>query len=442
MNRMTLPRAIVALATGLCLIAGTPALAKKAKRHHHHRHAHHGLSFGNAKVQALNYNTLQGWNKDDLVAAFQAYLKSCDAIKHASKAARKARPVFGGLYNACMHALSAGALDRQEARKFFEANFKPIRVTVNQTIGPYSGTGGFYTGYWELQVKGSRKKTDEFTVPLYRTPKSRRLRHLDRSTIAAGALKGKGLAICWIKDPIDAFFAEIQGSIRVKLDTGELLRLNFDSANGKHYTPVGRILIDRGIYTAQEMSMAKIREYMTEHPKEGRALRLMNHSFVFFKETPLKPNEEPVGAEGVPLTPGRSLAVDYKRHVYGTPIWIDAKFPLKSTAPDDRFQHLMFAQDTGGAIRGVARADIYFGHGERIGLVAGRIKQFGKFVMLVPKDLSVRTTGPNVIPLPPPRPKAIAMREAMAKGKDAGLAVTGTLSASSAVNVPLPRPRP
>ena len=113
--------------------------------------------------------------------------------------------------------------------------------------------------------------------------------------------------------------------------------------------------------------MAKIREYMTDHPKEGRALRLKNHSFVFFKETPLKPNQEPVGAEGIPLTPGRSLAVDYKHHVYGTPIWIDAKFPIKSTAPDDKFQHLMFAQDTGGAIRGVARADIYFGHGEGIG---------------------------------------------------------------------------
>ena len=412
-------RTIIGAGLGLCVIAAaaTPA---------------HSLRFRHAEVQALTFDKLEGWKKDNLVAAFQAYLKSCDAIKHASKAAREARPVYGGLFNACMNALAAGTPDREGARKFFEDNFKPIRITTNQTIGYYSGTGGFYTGYWELQVAGSRKKTDEFTVPLYRTPKSGKLRRLDRSAIIAGALEDKDLEICWIKSPIDAFFAEIQGSIRVKLDTGELLRLNYDSSNGKRYTPVGRILIDRGIYTPEEMSMGKIREYMIDNPEEGKALRLLNRSFVFFKESQLKPHEEPVGAQGIPLTPGRSLAVDSKRHVYGTPIWIDAKLPITSAAPEDKFQRLMFAQDTGGAIRGVARADIYFGHGEGIGSVAGRIKQFGKFVMLVPKDVSVAGEVPRETPLPLPRPKAIAVQEAMAKGKD----VTGS------INAPLPRPRP
>lgn len=434
MNNMRVPRAIIVLAIGFCLIAAAPALAKKGRPHHHS----YELSFRHAETQALSFDALPGWKKDNLAVAFQAYLKSCNAIRNASKRSRERRPFFSGLYNACVKALDIGTTDRQGARKFFEANFKPVRVTINQTIGPYTGTGGFYTGYWELQVKGSRKKTDEFTVPLYRTPRSSRLRHLDRSAIAAGSLKGKSLVICWIKDPVDAFFAEIQGSIRVKLDTGELLRLNYDSSNGRHYTPVGRILIDRGIYTPQQMSMAKIREYMTEHPKEGRALRLMNHSFVFFKETQLKADEEPVGAEGVPLTAGRSLAVDTSHQVYGTPIWIDAKFPLKSTAPEDRFQHLMFAQDTGGAIRGVARADIYFGHGEDVGLIAGRIKQFGKFVMLVPKNVAVETTEPGAIPLPLPRPKAIAVQEAMADGHNAGSAV---LSARTINSPPLPKPR-
>jgi peptidoglycan lytic transglycosylase A len=442
MIRMTLFRAVVGFATGLCLIAGAPALAKSAKahRHHHYHHASRVLNFGHAEVRKVSFDALKGWKKDDLVAAFQAYLKSCEAIQHASESARKARPLFSGLYNACVKALAAGTTDRNDARKFFEGNFKPVRITVNQTIGPYTGTGGFYTGYWELQVAGSRKKTAEFTVPLYRTPKGR-LRHLDRSAIAAGALKGKGLAICWIKDPIDAFFAEIQGSIRVKLDTGELLRLNFDSSNGKHYTPVGRILIDRGIYTPAEMSMAKIREYMNEHPKEGKALRLMNHSFVFFKETPLKADQEPVGAEGIPLTPWRSLAVDASHVMYGTPIWINAKFPIKGTAPDDNFQHLMFAQDTGGAIRGLARADIYFGHGEGIGSIAGRIKQFGDFVMLLPKDVSVETTGPRGIPLPRPRPQEIAVHEAMANGRDGAPAAALSAAAIKSPPTPLPKPR-
>lgn len=439
MTRMTLCRAIVGFAVVVCLIGGGPALAKKAHRHHRHVH-HHGLSFRHAELQALSFDKLQGWKQDDLVAAFRAYLKSCDAIKHASKATRKARPLYGGLYDACLHALADSAPSAESARKFFEANFKPVRVKTNQTIGFYSGSGGFYTGYWELQVAGSRKKTDEFTVPLYRTPKGR-LRYLPRSSIAGGALKGKDLEICWIKDPIDAFFAEIQGSIRVKLDSGELLRLNFDSSNGKSYTPVGRILIERGVYTPEEMSMAKIREYMTEHPKEGRELRLMNHSYVFFKETQLKPNEEPVGAEGIPLTAGRSLAVDSSHHVYGTPIWIDAKFPIKGTAPQDKFQRLMFAQDTGGAIRGVARADIYFGHGDGVGSIAGRIKQFGNFIMLVPKDVAVDASGPQGIPLPRPRPPEIMVREAMAKAKEPRRMATGAVPAAAAAKTPLPRPR-
>ena len=231
----------------------------------------------------------------------------------------------------------------------------------------------------------------------------------DRAEIDKGVLAGKGLEICWIKNPVDAFFAQIQGSTRVKLADGELLRLNYIASNGKPYTPVGRLMIDDGLCTPEEMSMDKIREYMETNPKAGEALRLKNRSYVFFSETQLKPNDEPLGAQGIPLTPGRSLAVDPSIHVYGTPIWIDAKFPLTSDVPKDTFQHLMFAQDTGSAIRGAARADIYFGHGEDIPHIAGRIKQFGKFVMLVPKDVAVKGTAPKKlnVPLPRPRPKAI-----------------------------------
>ncbi|MGH6683800.1 MAG: 3D domain-containing protein [Pseudolabrys sp.] len=136
-------------------------------------------------------------------------------------------------------------------------------------------------------------------------------------------------------------------------------------------------------------------------------MRLKNRSYVFFNETPLKPREEPLGAEGIPLTPGRSLAVDPAFHVYGTPIWIDAKFPITSDVPQDKFQPLRFAQDTGSAIRGAARADIYFGHGEDVPHIAGRIKQFGKFVMLVPQGVPVDGSEPQIaknIPLPKPRP--------------------------------------
>jgi membrane-bound lytic murein transglycosylase A len=166
---------------------------------------------------------------------------------------------------------------------------------------------------------------------------------------------------------------------------------------------------------------------MIAKPEEGKELRLKNRSYIFFRETALDADDEPNGAQGVPLTAGRSLAVDPTQHVYGTPIWIDAKFPIKGETPEDSFRRLMFAQDTGGAIRGAARADIYFGHGEGIGSIAGRIKQFGQFVVLVPKDVSVTTD--ITIPLPKARP-----REMIAD-------VAPTLAAKSKP-APLPRPAP
>jgi membrane-bound lytic murein transglycosylase A len=279
------------------------------------------------------------------------------------------------------------------------------------TYGYYTGADGFYTGYYEPEVAGSRVKTDEVSVPFYGVPaklagkKSRVFSQFDRVDIDKGALAGKNLEICWVKNPVDAFFAQIQGSTRVKLDDGELLRLNYVASNGKPYTPVGRLLIDQGLFTPQEMSMDKIREYMEANPEEGKALREKNRSFVFFSKTALTPHDECIGAQGIPLTPGRSIAVDPTIHIYGTPIWIDAKFPLKSDAPEDAFQHLMVAQDTGSAIRGVARADIYFGHGPDAPHIAGRIKQFGAFVMLVPRSVEVK--GTIDIPLPKPRPRDI-----------------------------------
>jgi membrane-bound lytic murein transglycosylase A len=374
-----------------------------------------------AQVKQLAFDTLDGWAQDDLAAAFATYQKSCGAILQGSKAMRKARPVFGGLYNACeaAKALAAGGpVDRERARRFFEDNFKPVRIE------PHGKFDGFFTGYYEAEVEGSRTPNADYKVPLYRPPrnligkKSTVFPQYDRKQIDAGALAGKGLEICYVKDPVDAFFAQIQGSTRVRLDDGTLLRLNYIASNGKPYTPVGRILIDEGIYTREEMSMDKIREYMDANPREGEELRLRNRSYVFFTETPLGPQDECIGSQGIALTPLRSLAVDPSYHVYGTPIWVEAEFPIKGLAPVDPFHHLMFAQDTGSAIKGPARADIYFGHGEDVAHIAGRIKQFGHFVMLVPNGVALTgSQGPPFIPLPRPRPKELGPEDMIAKGK-------------------------
>jgi membrane-bound lytic murein transglycosylase A len=366
------------------------------------------LKLRKAQAEPATFDALAGWKDDDHAAAYGSFLKSCGAILNGTKAMRKARPVYGALFTVCERARSAGPLGGEQARTFFEENFKPVR------IAPPGQTDGFFTGYYETEVDGSRVKTADYNVPIYKIPakltgRSKVFAQFDRSKIEDGALDGKGLEICWVKNPVDAFFAQIQGSTRVKLDDGKLLRLNYIASNGMKYTPVGRALIDRGIISKEEMSMDKIRDWMEANPDEGKELRRKNRSFVFFTETPLAAHEECIGAQGVPLTPWRSLAVDKSIHVYGTPIWVDAALPIESEKPETKFQHLMIAQDTGSAIVGAARADIYFGHGEGIGSIAGRIKQYGQFVMLVPRSVSVKGDGapPSDIPLPRPRPGGI-----------------------------------
>ena len=395
----TLFRALILLCFGLSVTAAA-APASAASIH-----------LRNARTDAISFADLAGWKDDDQKAAFDAFLKSCGAILNGTRAMRAARPFYGALFKVCERAMSAGDLDRDHARAFFEENFKPTRVI------PAGQTQGFFTGYYETEVEGSRFPSDEYSVPIYAAPaesvkkrQSKVFADLDRTKIEDGALAGKSLEICYVKSPIDAFFAQIQGSTRVKLDSGTLLRLNYVASNGMPYTPVGKFLIDRGIVSKEEMSMDKIREFMAANPEEGKALRQKNRSFVFFRETPLRAHDECIGAQGVPLTPGRSLAVDKKIHIYGTPIWIDADFPIESEKPETKFRHLLVAQDTGSAIIGPARADIYFGHGEEISHIAGRIKQNGEFVMLVPQSVTVggsAIAAQKNFPLPTPRPKMV-----------------------------------
>ena len=395
--------AVLAIAIAAGVVFAAPAEARKKKT----------VKLRNAEITAVSFDTLDGWKDDDHSAAFGAFLKSCTgAILNATPAQRRGRPLYDGLYRVCARAAKAGPLDREAARKFFEDNFAPKR------IAPSGETEGFFTGYYEPIVEGSRFPSDKYKVPLYRIPskfagQSKVFAQYDRTEIEDGALAGKGLEICWVENPVDAFFAQIQGSTRVRLDTGKMLRLNYIASNGHPYTPVGRFLIDQGIVTREEMSMDKIRAFMEANPDEGKELRRKNRSFVFFTETSLQEHEECIGAQGVPLTPLRSLAVDKKMHVYGTPIWIDAKLPIESETPETPFRKLLIAQDTGSAIVGPARADIYFGAGHDVASIAGRIKQPGQFVMLVPQAVPVK--GETEIALPRPRPKITD--EAAAKRK-------------------------
>jgi membrane-bound lytic murein transglycosylase A len=390
------------------------------------------LRIPDTELEPMTFSQLEGWGAEDHGAALAAFRKSCTAViavasgrraERSRRPTRSLRPIDGPLREICERAADLrGPVGALRARRFFETEFRPVRIAK---LGEREG---FITGYYEPEVEGRRTRGDGFDVPIYRQPKDlvavkranvagfpnrgkvrrrigkKLIPYHDRATIEDGVLKGRDLEICWLKDPIDAFFIHIQGSARVRLEDGRLLRINYAAHNGHPYLAVGRVLAERGVVPREEMTMDKIRTYFAEEPEEGREIMRMNRSFIFFREVELGPEAEPAGAQGVPLIPGRSIAVDKAIHAYGTPFWIEAELPLDNEFALAPFRRLMLAQDTGSAIVGPARADIYFGAGVDAGTVAGRLRHPGRFYMLVPRAIDP-ALGAARMPLPPPRPK-------------------------------------
>lgn len=373
-------------------------------------------------LEPIDWSALDGWQADDHASAFVTFLASCRPLLHASPVERGKRPMYVALTHVCQQALAAGRLPEDQARLFFEHNFRPLRIT---RLG---ASAGFLTGYYEPIVDGSRFPTGIFKVPLYRRPPDlvpprnsagpgfpnrgqslRRTRngelvpYYDRGQIIDGALDGRHLEICWIKDQMDALLIQIQGSARVRLEDGTMLRITYDAHNGYPNVPIGRILFERNIISRADMSPERIREWMRANPQSAEEMLRQNRSFMFFRIVGLSDDREAVGAEGIPLTPGRSIAVDNMLHVYGTPFFIQADRPLIGEKRLVSFDRLMIAQDTGSAITGPARADIYFGAGDQAGQVASRVHNPGNFAMLVPRELDPVTTG-SLMPLPRERP--------------------------------------
>jgi membrane-bound lytic murein transglycosylase A len=439
------------------------------------------LQINGSQYIPLTWADLPGWNDDDQLAAYQTFRTSCRSIAAQHDAPPDTRALGTSLRDPCRTARATEITDGARARDFFEANFTPVKIS---RLGE---DDGFVTGYYEPVVQGSRTQTDVYNVPVYRRPSNLFVRgfsqaspdlpnkgpvyrkigrrklvpYYDRGEIEDGAIAGRGLEICWLKDQTDLLFAQIQGSARVRLEDGSTLRINYDSYNGYPYTAVGRVLIDRGIIPREEMSMQKIREWMEANPDGAKDVRRQNRSYIFFREVPLSDKDEAIGAQGVQLTPGRSIAVDKSLHVYGTPFFIAGEMPIESDKARTPFRRLMIAQDTGSAITGPARADLYFGSGADAGKVAGRLKNNMRFVMLVPKSLDPVARG-RKLPLPDPRPSEkiakLFPQTAPVKdqGKDAArnqqndqrsAAITPSPSAmqpaaTATTSVPLPEPRP
>src|SRR3954454_24877377 len=411
------------------------------------------IRFPDTRFEPVAWDELDGWAADDHAAAYGAFMASCRPVVAGAKGSRDTRPVYPALVEICRKARTLAAPDREAARKFFEENFRPVRVSK------IDDPNGFLTGYYEPGVDGSRTLTDEFRVPLYGRPRNlvhmgrkrkadgfpntgrvvRRIArgnyvpYFDRAQLEDGALATRNLKIGYLKDTNDLLFIQIQGSARIRLTDGTLLRVNYDSHNGQPYTPVGRILIERNIIPREEMSMDRIRKWMADNPEGGKELRRQNKSYVFFRTTGSPEHEEARGAQGVPLTATRSIAVDKALHVYGTPFFIAADLPIAAETSATKFRKLMVAQDTGSAIVGPARADIYFGSGSEAGRIAGRIKNPARFVMLLPRVLDPLEAG-KAMPLPEPRPAKAPKGEPATAEMPASLPLTGA--------IPLPRPRP
>jgi membrane-bound lytic murein transglycosylase A len=379
------------------------------------------LTLPDSQLEPIDWNALERWAADDHVAAFTTFLTSCRPLLRTIPPEGETRPMYFALKHVCHRALSVRALAEKQARLFFEYNFRPVRISK------MGESAGFLTGYYEPIVEGSRFPTAIFKVPIYRRPPDlvpprnstgpgfpnggpslRRttsgelVPYYDRGEILDGALDGQQLEMFWVKDDGEALLMQVQGAARVRLEDGTMLRVNYDAHNGYPFVPVSRILIERNIIPREEMSVQRIREWMRDNPQSAEEVRRQNRSFVFFRIVGSSDDQGALGAQGVPLMPGRSIAVDRSLHVYGTPFFIQAGLPFTEKGIA-RFERLMIAQDTGSAIVGPARADIFWGSGDRAGRLAGRTHHTGSIVMLVPRELdAVATQAP--VPLPPEKP--------------------------------------
>jgi membrane-bound lytic murein transglycosylase A len=345
-----------------------------------------------AKLQLVpsTFAALPGWDRDDLRAAWPAFMSSCTVlIKQAT------------WKESCSIARTVNANDDQAIRTFFEAFMVP-----NQVVAPDGATDGLVTGYYEPLLRGARKKGGVYQTPLYKVPddmitvdlasvypdlKGMRLRgkvvgkklvpYPTRAEIATSELKGKELL--WVDDPVEAFFLEVQGSGRVQLtDTQETVRVAYADQNGHPYKSIGKYLVEKGELRLDQASAQGIKAWIAGHPTRMQELFNANPSYVFFKEERLPdPKVGPKGAQGVPLTPQRSVAIDPSQLPLGAPIFLNTT----QANSDIPMQRLVMAQDTGGAIRGAIRVDYFFGFGTEAAENAGRMKQRGNVWVLLPK---------------------------------------------------------
>jgi len=363
-----------------------------------------GLTEVRLNTIKLGYNDLPGWKGDRIRLAFPAFKKSCVKNK---KHAKKVNSQIGSLeemgrvldwQKICNASDTVNINNEAAIRYFFESNFEPYLV---RDLGR---TKGRFTGYYEPELRASWKPGGRYRVPIYSRPKdlvTSKLSSFDkklkdwtlfgrmdgnsfvpyytRTEIDAGVLNGKQLEIVWVDSETDAFFLHVQGSGRAVFKDGSFIRLGFNGRNGRPYRSIGRELVTAGVMRKEVVSMQSIRAWIDQNPAAGQQLMRKNGSYIFFR---VLKGDGPIGAAGTVLTPGRSLAVDPRYIPYGVPVWLNSTFPGKQNRP---LQRLLISQDTGSAIKGVIRGDVFWGFGPKAGDLAGAMNEQGEYYVLLPR---------------------------------------------------------
>ncbi|WP_421915416.1 murein transglycosylase A [Mesorhizobium sp.] len=353
-----------------------------------------------------SFAELPGWDDDDHLAAFAAFRRSAFHILAKPYRSGALGVDFNAFSPAYDEARTISPANRSEARAFFEHHFVPA------TINPDNGArAGLVTGFYEPEVAASPVRTERFSVPLLARPKDLidigdenrpagldpylafgretpdgPVEYFDRGEIERGALAGKGLEIAWLADKVDAFFIHVQGAARLQMTDGRLCRVTYAAKSGQRFTGPGKILSEIGEIPLEKVTMQSIRAWFKAHPDRVDEILWRNRSYIFFREAAVEDAMlGPIAAAKVPLTPGRSVAVDRLLHTFGTPFYIDA--PSLLAFDGKPFRRLMIAQDTGSAITGTARGDLFAGSGDAAGEIAGVVRNAADFHALLPRAL-------------------------------------------------------
>jgi len=315
-----------------------------------------GAVVAETRYDILTFADLDGWAEDDHATALRVFNDTCPDMKDVD-----------------WRSLCALAQNSPGPREFFELFFRPVLIS--------EGRGALFTGYFEPELNGSRRQTGRYRYPVYREPPESRATSVwlpRRDIQTTDVMKNRGLEIAWVDDPVELFFLQIQGSGRIRLTDGSTIRVGYGGSNGHEYRSIGAELVRRGIYDIHQVSAEVIKNWVRRNPAAGADLLMHNPSYVFFRKIDdLRADRGPRGAMNRSITTGRSVAVDPKFVPLGAPVWIE-----KDGA--DPMRRLMIAQDTGSAIKGAQRADLFMGTGDEAGRAAGRMKDPGRMLVLMP----------------------------------------------------------